>query len=81
MSYPRHSDAAFETVIEAQLLANGYLSVDRDSFDRQPAVLPETVTEPTIILLKERRAALIAAASDGQNYHTREYGREFAWGR
>ena len=78
MSYPRHSDAAFETVIEAQLLANGYLSVDRDSFDRQPAVLPETVTEPTIILLKERRA--YRRCSDGQNYHTREYGREFAWG-
>src|SRR5712691_1611324 len=32
----RHSEAAFETVIEAQLLANGYVSVDR-------AIFPETV--------------------------------------
>jgi type I restriction enzyme R subunit len=39
----RHSEAAFETVIEAQLLANGYVSVDRDSFDRERAIFPETV--------------------------------------
>jgi type I restriction enzyme R subunit len=43
MSYPRHSEAAFETVIEAPLLANGYLSVDRDSFDHERAIFPETV--------------------------------------
>src|SRR5712692_6178525 len=39
----RHSEAAFETVIEAQLLANGYVSVDRDGFDRKRAIFPETV--------------------------------------
>jgi type I restriction enzyme R subunit len=39
----RHSEAAFETVIEVHLLANGYVTVDRDSFDRQRAIFPETV--------------------------------------
>jgi len=39
----RHSEAAFETVMEAQLLTNGYVSVDRDSFDRERAIFPETV--------------------------------------
>src|SRR6266852_481883 len=39
----RHSEAAFETVIEAQLLANGYVAVDRDSFDRERAIFPKTV--------------------------------------
>jgi type I restriction enzyme R subunit len=39
----RYSEAAFETVIEAQLLANGYVAVDQDSFDRQRAIFPETV--------------------------------------
>src|SRR5262245_48481051 len=32
MSDARHSEAAFETVIEAYLLQNGYVSVDRDGF-------------------------------------------------
>ena len=39
----RHSEAAFETVIETQLLANGYVAVERDSFDRERAIFPETV--------------------------------------
>src|SRR5436309_10221212 len=39
----RHSEAAFETVIEAQLLANGYIAVDRGSFDRERAIFPEPV--------------------------------------
>ena len=39
----RHSEAAFETVIEAHLLANGYVAVDRDGFDRERAIFPETV--------------------------------------
>src|SRR5215510_8606469 len=39
----RHSEAAFETVIEAQLLANGYIAVKRDSFDRERAIFPEAV--------------------------------------
>jgi hypothetical protein len=47
----RHSEAAFETVIEAHLLWNGYMPVAR---------------ERTIPLLEEHRAALIAATVTGQ---------------
>ena len=39
----RHSKAAFETVIETHLLANGYVTVNRDGFDRERAIFPETV--------------------------------------
>lgn len=38
----RTNEAAFETVIEAQLLANGYVAVDRNGFDRERAIFPET---------------------------------------
>ena len=37
-STPRHSEAAFETVIERHLLANGYVSVAPDGFDRERAI-------------------------------------------
>jgi type I restriction enzyme, R subunit len=53
MSSGRHSEAAFETVIEAHLLANGYLRIAREGFDRDRAIFPETVlgfireTQPT----------------------------------
>ena len=40
----RHSEAAFETVIEAQLLANGYVAVDQGSFDRERAGLSRART-------------------------------------
>ncbi len=43
MSQARHSEAAFETVIETNLLANGYVAVNRDGFDRERAIFPETV--------------------------------------
>ncbi len=43
MSHPRHSEAAFETVIETHLLANGFVTVDRDGFDREQAIFPDTV--------------------------------------
>ena len=39
----RHSEAAFETVIEAHLLANGYVTVNRDSFDRAWVIFSATV--------------------------------------
>ncbi len=39
----RHSEAAFETVIEAHLLQNGYVPVAREGFDRECAIFPETV--------------------------------------
>ena len=40
---PRHSETAFETVIEAHLLQDGYVSVAREGFDRERAIFPETV--------------------------------------
>ena len=43
MSQGRHSEAAFETVIEAHLLENGYVPIDREGFDRELAIFPETV--------------------------------------
>ena len=49
----RHSETAFETVIEAYLLAHGYVPLDREGFDRERAIFPETVldfirdTQPT----------------------------------
>lgn len=36
------NEAAFETVIEAHLLENGYARVNRDGFDRERAIFPET---------------------------------------
>lgn len=36
-------EAAFESVIEAHLLKNGYVSVSRDGFDRERAIFPKTV--------------------------------------
>ncbi len=35
----RTNEAAFETVIEAHLLQNGYVTVPRDGFDRERAIL------------------------------------------
>ena len=43
MSQTRHSEASFKTVIETRLLANGYVAVNRDGFDRQWAIFPKTV--------------------------------------
>jgi type I restriction enzyme R subunit len=44
-STPRHSEAAFETVIEQHLLAHGYLAVPRDAFDRGSAIFPSVVLD------------------------------------
>ena len=43
MSVARHSETAFETVIEAHLLQNGYVPVAGDGFDRERAIFPDTV--------------------------------------
>ena len=43
MSTPRHSEAAFEAVIEAHLLQNGYVPVAREGFDRDRAIFPGTI--------------------------------------
>ena len=42
MSIRRHSEAAFETVIEAHLLGNGYVPVAGEGLDRERAIFPET---------------------------------------
>ena len=39
----RHSEAAFETVIEAHLLQHGYTPIAPDTFDRARAIFPETL--------------------------------------
>jgi len=49
----RHTEGAFETVIEGHLLGNGYVPVPRKSFDRNRAIFPDVVidfireTQPT----------------------------------
>ncbi len=43
MSDTRHSETAFETVIETHLLSNGYEVIDRGSFDREKAIFAERV--------------------------------------
>ena len=69
MSDFRHSESAFETVIGAHLLANGYVSVPSEAFDRERAIFPDSVlgfiseTQP-----KEwtRLEALLGAQTGGQ---------------
>ena len=43
VSVAPHSEAAFETVIEAHLLAHGYVPIPRATFNRGRAIFPETV--------------------------------------
>jgi type I restriction enzyme R subunit len=38
-----HAEAAFETVIESHLVANGYVAIAPGGFDRERAIFPETV--------------------------------------
>jgi type I restriction enzyme R subunit len=45
MSHARHSEGAFETVIEATLLANGYVSQPAEGFDRERAIFPDAVLD------------------------------------
>ncbi len=39
----RHTEAAFESVVESDLIANGYESIPGADFDRRRAIFPETV--------------------------------------
>lgn len=43
MDYARHSEGAFETVIEATMLANGAVPEPAAGFDRERSIFPETV--------------------------------------
>ena len=53
MNADPHSEAAFETAIEEDLLEHGFVSVAVEGFDREQAIFPETVlgfireTQPT----------------------------------
>ena len=40
---PRINEAAFETVIESHLLANGYTRIAEAGFNQARAIFPETV--------------------------------------
>ena len=42
---PRHSECAFETVIEAHLLQHGYERLPPVGFDRERAIFPNAVLE------------------------------------
>ncbi len=42
---PRINEAAFETVIESHLLANGYMRMAEAGFDQARAIFPETVLD------------------------------------
>ena len=64
MSTARHSEAAFETVIEAHLLQNGYTPVAREGFDRERAIFSESV-------LARRRLANLAGGGCGRCTGTR----------
>jgi type I restriction enzyme R subunit len=44
-SIPRHSEAAFETVIEHHLLGHGYVAVSRDGYDRERAIFPGVILD------------------------------------
>ena len=37
----RTTEAAFETVIEAHLLENGYVRITGEAFDRERAIFPD----------------------------------------
>ncbi len=43
MSITRHSEADFETAIEAHLIGNGYVAVPSKGFDRECAIFPDIV--------------------------------------
>lgn len=45
MKAQRHSEAAFETVIEHHLLGHGYVAIARDGFDRERAIFPSVVLD------------------------------------
>jgi type I restriction enzyme R subunit len=43
MAHANTTEFAFETVIESHLLANGYVAIDRERFDREQAIFPDLV--------------------------------------
>jgi len=45
MTVSRHSEAAFETVVEYDLLGHGYIAIPREGFDRERAIFPSTALD------------------------------------
>ena len=45
MNHTRHSEGAFETVIETRMLGSGYVRESAAGFDREKAIFPETVLD------------------------------------
>ena len=45
MSNSKTKEAAFETVIESHLLANGYVAMGPGGYDRERATFPEVVLD------------------------------------
>ena len=45
ISGPRHTEFAFESAIEASLLATGYVAIPGSGFDRERAIFPETALD------------------------------------
>lgn len=43
VAHARHTEAAFETVIESHFLKNGYQTIDRQGYDVERAIFPGTV--------------------------------------
>jgi type I restriction enzyme R subunit len=48
-------EAAFETVIESHLLANGYVAENCVGFDRERAIFPNTVLGFTLVVVIGKR--------------------------
>ena len=67
MNRTRHSEEAFETVIEAHLLENGYVHVAGESFDRERAIFSETV----LAFIRETQPKAWAQAGGAAREHDR----------
>ena len=65
VSVAPHSEAAFETVIEAHLLAHGYVPIPRAAFNRRRAIFPETVLAFIRETQPKKWAKLEALLGDG----------------
>ena len=59
-----HSEAAFESVIEAHLLAHGYVPIAREGFDRERAIFPETAIAFIRHTQPDQWARLVALLGD-----------------
>jgi type I restriction enzyme R subunit len=59
-----HKEESFESVIESYLLANGFVGVSRDDYDRERAIFPKQVLEFIQATQKKEWAKLEALHKD-----------------